>query len=334
MAKRQSNRRWIREKTSTNIFGNTAEGQKLKDFRNWNELDFSELGVHQNPKDENELFFALDGIGYGDIIQSIFYAEKISKMTGKYCKIVYVTLPEIRGHQLHSSATKEVVLTYEDEKRIVQNVVDEYNISEKVRICVVKVPIKKHSILKFNFTPMIRPQRILAGNHFFGSPTLEPKRPSEDKGYIAVWTTEHNLTPVEERRDPIGWEGMNKYISQLERIYKIKRISYRDSGEKIFNTISGAKLCIGYQGIGNLISKTFHKPIIVFSKNEYIGRTVSGHWAIIVDEFTDYLLDIEKIVRMQNELIGTYKNFKEHVGFNKKHLEYLGTQNENIQRSL
>lgn len=335
------NKRWVYEK-----IGNVLnDGHTIGDWTNWHAKDLEEFGVFQNPLDKNELFFVTDGTGYTDLIRSIYYAQRLTEMTGKNCKIIYIVLHKTLYRHIgafddgdKSPNNREQVAWRSDEDfRIINNVVREYIYSDKVKIRVEVTDENFHSQMRQNnkFSSLLMASRCLSTNHFFGLPHLTTKRKPKNKGWIAVWTTEDNKTSVRSWKNPIGWRGMESYLKVLEdKGYEIKRLSYRSSGEEIFDTICNAKMCIGYQGLGNLISRTFFKPIIVFSEREYYSRMTSGHWALTVDKVTDELYDIETIVKIQRTFIKNMHVGKKVKKYSENELKYFGELDENIQRSL
>lgn len=302
----------------------------------------NEVGVYQNPIDENELMFAIDSGGYGDVIRNIYYAGRLAEVTGKYVKVVFIALDETCRFHLnpdlkHTDPKKadEVIWDEHEDSKIVKSVVKEYEIPEKVRVVFsVKSSNKSDNTVPYPRVGnclflLTRVARAVATSHFLGWPSLKPKRNVEEKDYIAVWTTEHNKTPVDTWKDPVGWESMEAYFKNLKKMgQKLKYVSYRDEPEYIFETIANAKLCIGYEGIGNLISRMYKKPIIVFSQHDYLSRVTSGNWALVTREINSSLHDIDGIISKQK-----FEQTKDMRGAGLpeiEFLEYFGELNENV----
>jgi hypothetical protein len=147
------------------------------------------------------------------------------------------------------------------------------------------------------------PSRSLAVTNWLGVPYLRPNIKPTRQNHIAVWTTEKNLTRAHGWKDPIGWERMEEYFQELEKKgHEIRRVSYRDDIEYVFETIASAKMCIGYEGMGNLISHMFRKPILVFSKNVYHSKITSGMWAEITPTIEEKHKDVELMIAEQYKL--------------------------------
>jgi hypothetical protein len=145
-------------------------------------------------------------------------------------------------------------------------------------------------------------------HEIYGYPyeNLFPKRASKSEDYIAVWHPKHNLTDPQEWKNPIGYKGIINYVESLNQ--EIKYVDYTMDLRYIIDTIANAKLCIGYEGMGQLISQSFMKPIITFSTRDYISLYNSGPWGLVVDKIYDHMFDVDNIIGTQNEKIDKYRS--------------------------
>lgn len=334
------------------------DGLSVRDLKDWSyEYDtrgeefLEEVGVYQSPN-ENELFFVIDSGGYGDVIRNIYLAGRLTEITGKYVKIIFHALTETRRGCLDPDLrdtdpklAKEVVWDMHEDLRLVKDVIKEYEIPDKVRLVFCVQPPKKYiekkgkmvrqyPVMGENYFIMARIARTMASTQFLGRPWLKPKRESKEGDHIAVWTSQNNLTLPFPWKDPVGWRKTEKYIENLEKEgHKIKRVSYRDDSEYVFETIANAKLCIGYEGMGNLISQMYRKPIIVFSRNDYLSRVNSGFWALVTTEINKSLHDIDKIIKLQKYVINGSIN-SNRVQPSKDYIEYFGGMDDNLSSTL
>ena len=116
--------------------------------------------------------------------------------------------------------------------------------------------------------------------------------------------------------------------------FVVKRISYRDLGsEKIFETIAGAKLCVGYEGLGNMISRLYQKPLITFSKSKYLSRLTGGQWCLVTDKVENHLYNIADIVSTQKKIMAdcTPWEFSRIEEFPQRSMEYYSKLKANIR---
>ena len=318
------------------LFG---DGQYTVDLRNFGEMSLQELGINKNPYRKEEVFFLTDsGMGYGDIIRSLFYAKRISDITGFSCRVVFIILKvTTKKHIANDGSDKlgDVVFRAEEEIEKIRKVHSFYDkgLGNNVRYSI--FPIENDTEL-MNYLPSVipymLPTRTLATTSWLGFPYLKPNNEPEDGKHIAVWTTKDNLTSVSSWKDPIGSAGMIGYTETLRKEYgeDIRYVSYRDDIEYVWETIRTAKLCIGYEGMGNLISQSYKKPIIVFSKNEYHSKVTSGMWSEVTSEVEPRHYCIEGIIQEQRiKISGGFPN--KTVPINDKVFDLLkGTENEII----
>jgi len=283
------------------------------DIRDYAKLSLTELNIFEYKK-SNLLFFVIDGCGYGDIIRSVYYAGEIAKIHNKCCKVIFVVPNETKyGNMVadglkpkfSEETLKKQIWTHKEDRSRLADVLEEIYLPDNVKVGFIRGHRDSLGLGRCykNVARVLQPKRSLSMTQWLGFPDLKPKRKGKEEDYIVVWTTELNKTPVTREKDPIGWEGQEEYLRELEkRGHRIKRISYRDSGKKIFETIANAKMCIGYEGMGNLISRMFRKPIIVFSGTPLLSYVTSGHWAHITTSINEDIFEIDRIIHGQKHM--------------------------------
>jgi hypothetical protein len=321
------------------------DGEDLRDISNWDDFPLEFLGIQRNP-DNNEVWFITESGGYTDMLRSLAYAEEISKKTNQYCKVIFrsvknVLLGHVDSHidwedpEWKGRSKDEVMWTSDDDKNVLVDILREFKVSDRIRVCFVPSSHELYTEDEPYFTLMVRPLRAWAVTNWLGVPTLQAKRGTSEGNYIAAWTTELNHTPTSAKRDPVGSEGMEEYLTNLEEMgFVVKRISYRDLGsEKIFETIAGAKLCIGYEGLGNMISRLYRKPLITFSKSKYLSRLTGGQWCLVTDKVENHLYNIADIVSTQKKLIDdcTPWEFSRIDEFPQRSMEYYSQLKANMR---
>jgi hypothetical protein len=307
---------------------------KYRDMADWSLLPLEKLGIFQDPNDENQLFFNVESGGYGDILRTLYYAEQITIKTGKKCKVNFITMNQTRRCNIDSKSDDTTVLwDWQEDRKLVQGAISEYNISDKVTFALVHADESEFSKFQHTYTLILGFQRALAATLFFGWPQLDPKREAEYGDYIAAWTTEKNYTPKSPDKDPTGWEEQETYLKILEENgHTVKRISYRDDPEVVFSTIAGAKLCIGYEGFGQVISRSFYKPLITFSQNEVHSRMSGGQWSLIANRVTPILLDVENIILQQKyHILKLTDDWKCHGGLSEEEIAEFSAIEPNME---
>jgi hypothetical protein len=126
-----------------------------------------------------------------------------------------------------------------------------------------------------------------------------------DRGHIALWTSKNNIDnlhyhPRRKFKDPIQHDDIMQALSFSEA--RIEYVSYREPIHTTFEKIRTASICIGYEGIGQLIAKNYYKPMITFSRGN-ISKYTTGEWGVITDKLDDRLLNIEQEITRQNDII-------------------------------
>lgn len=287
------------------LFG---DGLESVDLRNFNNVSLSELGIQLNPNNRDEMFFLTDaGMGYGDIIRCAYYAKTLAKRYNKICRIVFTILEKTSANHIHGRSGKtEIVFTAEEEIPKIAKVLSYYSEDLKnVRYTV--VPMSDNDFFKYAYgqhIPFLLPTRSLAVTQWLGQPSLIPNTKPAKDSHIAMWTTKDNLTPVPAWKNPIGASKMRELSRVLEEQgHEVRHVSYRDDIEYVFETIRTAKFCIGYEGMGNLISQSYEKPCLVYSQNQFHSKITSGMWAEVSDTFEIKHKYINDMIRVQEEVI-------------------------------
>jgi hypothetical protein len=130
---------------------------------------------------------------------------------------------------------------------------------------------------------------------------------SKDQGHIALWTSKHNVDqihfqPKRRFKDPIHHDKIFNALSITD--LPIQYVSYRDPIHVTFEKIRTASICIGYEGIGQLIAKNYFKPTITFSRGT-ISQSTTGEWGVVTDSLDDRVINIEKQIEEQKRMICT-----------------------------
>lgn len=290
------------------ILGDSLESV---DLRNFSYVKLEDLKISINPNNENELFFLTDaGMGYGDIIRVAYYARRIAQICHKKCKIVFTILDKTTKKHIYNDVQgrerEDIVFDANEEIPKIAKVMSYFSKTLKdvdhmvVPLTMDEFSERAHS----NLIPFLLPTRTLAVTNWLGVPYLRPNDKPEKGNHIAVWTTRHNLTPVADWKDPVGWKKMIELFRDLERAgHEIRPVSYRDDIEYVFETIRTAKFCIGYEGMGNLISQAYRKPCLVYSRNEYHSKVTSGMWAEVSSTYEIKHKYVTDMIREQEEII-------------------------------
>jgi len=143
------------------------------------------------------------------------------------------------------------------------------------------------------------------------NPFIKSSPPKYKK--IVIWTPANNVDDLDSdyktsHKDPLSlddWDNLYSVINILyEPIYEVVYVSYRDPIGVLFDHINTADICIGYEGIGNLIARAMWKPMIVFTEDNDLSALTSGPWATLLKSPTDILMDIENEIETQyNEIV-------------------------------
>lgn len=306
------------------LFGDDLESV---DLRNFNNVSLSELGINLNPNNREEMFFLTDaGMGYGDIIRCAYYAKTLAKRYNKICRIVFTILNETTGGHIQRCTDEDVIVfTAEEEIPKIEKVLSYYSKElENVRYTV--IPMTQDDFSEYAFgqhIPFLLPTRSLAVSQWLGQPYLQPNDKPVKGNHVAVWTTQDNLTPVASWKDPVGAISMNALCQDLDNLgHEVRTVSYRDDIEYVFETIRTAKFCIGYEGMGNLISQSYRKPCLIYSRNHFHSKITSGMWAEVSSTFEIKHKYIDDMIRVQEEVIHRGTPTK-HNALSSKGLEFF-----------
>lgn len=154
----------------------------------------------------------------------------------------------------------------------------------------------KQTHLKFDHDEINDPlgrDRIRYKNRNFGweATTWKMAHEPRDDGHIAVWTSRKNKVdwrnhPVRFWKHPFPDDWYENFIETTisKTGKKIIHVDYTIPLDEIFDIIRTASFCFGNDGIGNVISKNYWKPIFVTSTNsEMLTKETSGCWSYIID---------------------------------------------------
>lgn len=123
---------------------------------------------------------------------------------------------------------------------------------------------------------------------------------------IAIW---HPMNNVDRKRCPLSNENWHALLKILNRKGEnLEILSYRDPIDHVFETIRKSKLCIGYEGMGQLISKNYYKPLITYSDNKALSKVTGGEWSYVSNVIDYSVLEIDKTIELQKEKIDKVRN--------------------------
>jgi hypothetical protein len=125
---------------------------------------------------------------------------------------------------------------------------------------------------------------------------------------IVIWHPLNNVDdlskdPGTAYKSPLDFKSWEKIIWEVESQYKIEFIDYRMPIHEVFERISKAKMCIGYEGIGQLISKNFWKPCITYTQQPELSKITGGPWIMCDDKYNPLIKNLDAIIEKQNTLI-------------------------------
>lgn len=128
-----------------------------------------------------------------------------------------------------------------------------------------------------------------------------------DDGSIVVWHPFNNVDDLRKEgsgtayKSPMSRYTWSKVTHALEMSgRRIEYVNYRMPIHEVFDKISKAHLCVGYEGIGQLISKSFWKPLITYSNQKKLSHVTGGPWSLIDNKYNENVLhDIPSVVDKQ-----------------------------------
>lgn len=210
---------------------------------------------------------------------------------------------------------------------------DPESVLERVELIQKLVNIKKveitHKDLPEHTGDIRQRKRFLNRNDFNWESTLwEMRDQPEDLGHFAVWSSRTNKEDYRKHtlkhwKVPYTYEEFDDFVLNMQKasgktpIY----VDYRMPVKEVFEIIRTSSFCVGNDGIGNVISKNYFKPIIVTSKDTHLSKIHAGPWAFIINKkereydiqkqnLANYFVNVE--IENQKEAINVYrKSFTE-----------------------
>lgn len=237
----------------------------------------------------NDTFVAEGTYGYGDIVGSAAYA-----LRNHYKKICFVWFTNRRWSPPDKKYHKD----------------DPESILERTNYIVRKMSktMRVSHVLKDGM--ISRPYHAYRQRYY---DTLCPfLDKAEDRGHVALWTTKYNADnihyhPKLQFKDPVHHDDIMQALDVVDA--PIAHVSYRDPIHTTFEKIRTASICIGYEGIGQLIAKNYYKPTITFSRGN-ISKCTTGEWGLLTDRLDNRIMNLEQEIKRQNKLIKTLKGIK------------------------
>lgn len=200
--------------------------------------------------------------GYGDIIRLAAYATKIQKLTGKQVLVRYlVTIDNI---YLSNNICK---------------VLDHYDLD--IEYCIEIGSIKNY---KDQYTNLLKKQYAVEVRNVLGCPKLITKAKPSVNNYIAVWHPYNNLEQVEYDKMPVDKE---QFFDILTVANNVEFVDYRMNIEYVFSTIKDAKLCVGYEGLGQQIAYHYNKRIVTLSNWGDVSINTGGPESFITNNLNE-----------------------------------------------
>lgn len=168
--------------------------------------------------------------------------------------------------------------------------------------------------------PQYRPKFLnrMYEDKWYGTmnPHIKP-RPQTFKN-IVIWTPETNVEdPFDDYgtryKAPLsvndGWRTLRNTVETMYGDqYDIRYVNYRMSVSEAVYNIDTADICIGYEGIGNVLAKSMWKPMIVFSDQKAMTDITSGPWAQIENTLSNSIMNLEDIMSNQRQNIKLAEN--------------------------
>ena len=200
--------------------------------------------------------------GYGDIIRLAAYATKIQKLTGKQVLVRYlVTIDNI---SLSSNISK---------------VLDHYDLD--IKYCIEVGSIKNY---KHRYTNLLKKKYATQVRNALGCPKLSTKDKPSVNNYIAVWHPYNNLEQVEHDKMPVNKQ---QFLDVLTVANNVEFVDYRMDIDTAFSIIRDAKLCVGYEGLGQQIAYHYNKRIVTLSNWRDVSINTGGPESFITNSLND-----------------------------------------------
>ena len=200
--------------------------------------------------------------GYGDIIRLVSYATQIQKMYK-----IPVAVKFIVTH-------KKIDLSEN-----IFKILNHYDLDIDYQVCIgtlEEYANKYCNLLKLEYAKMVR--------EMLGCPKLKTKHKPEEHNHIAVWHHYKNLKRPESYKIPFTKKQFWNFVSEYDNI---KFVDYRMDIKRVFSVIRTAKLCVGYEGLGQQIAYHYNKQIVTLSTNKDVSINTGGPESYITDNLND-----------------------------------------------
>lgn len=130
--------------------------------------------------------------------------------------------------------------------------------------------------------------------------------PTDNKDTVVVWLP-NKLPPNKlNKKNHMNLSDWDKVVDWCDSQYNVKLIDYDTPIADVIESIRTCHFCIGYEGIGQFVSKQFFKPILTFARVNGPALNHGGRWG---DVCTDKAFDplnvspIDTMIKKQQELI-------------------------------
>ena len=200
--------------------------------------------------------------GYGDIIRSVSYATEIQKNYKIPVTVKFIVTQD----KINLSKNIDRILNHYD-----------LEVSYQVCIGTLEEYANKYcNLFKLEYAKVVRDA--------LGFPKLKTKHKPEEHHHIAVWHHYKNLKKPESYKIPFTKTQFRNFVSEYDNI---KFVDYRMDIRRVFKVIRTAKLCVGYEGLGQQIAYHYNKQIVTLSSNKDISINTGGPESYITDNFDD-----------------------------------------------
>lgn len=212
--------------------------------------------VHQS--DGGLTIITQNSYGYGDIIRLAAYATKIQQINQKPVTVIYLTT---------------------EQSDIVRKTLDHFQLDIQYKVEVGSIEKYKHM-----YTGLLRKNYAAAVGEALGWPRLTTKHIPQEKDYIAVWHPYNNLEPVEFAKMPVD---KDQFFDVLTVDHLISFVDYTMDTDRVFEVIRNAKLCLGYEGLGQQIAYHYNKKIVTLSNWRDVSINTGGPESFITNDLDE-----------------------------------------------
>jgi len=216
--------------------------------------------IHEN--DNGLEIITQNSYGYGDIIRLASYATKIQKLYGT--PVVLRFLVTIENISLTDNIKK---------------VLDHYDLDFRYILEIGSIKNYKH-----RYTNLLKKEYAKQVRDVLGCPKLKTKEKPQSQPYIAAWHPYNNLDPVAHDKMPID---KSDFFDILSTSNEVHYIDYRMDIEQVFSTIRNARLCIGYEGLGQQIAYHYNKRIVTLSNWKDVSINTGGPESFVINNSKD-----------------------------------------------